>query len=325
MSLQDAYNRKITYLRISVTDRCNLRCRYCVPRQALKRLPHNEILTYEEIVRLVKIAAQIGFKKIRLTGGEPLVRRNIVYLIEQINNISTIQKLCLTTNGTLLREFASDLYRAGLRHINISLDTLSPQKYAYITGVDAFSQTWAGIKKAIEVGFHPIKINVVLIKGFNDNEIIDLANLSFDYPLYIRFIEYMPLMFTGINFEQSFISTDEVKERLKKIGKLEKVPSSALDGPAQRYKFRGSLGEVGFISALSHHFCPNCNRLRLTSDGQLRPCLFSDQEWDLKTPLRQGASNTTLKAIIEDAITHKPKSHGYVKFVIHRPMLKIGG
>ncbi|HEB74473.1 MAG TPA: GTP 3',8-cyclase MoaA [Candidatus Desulfofervidus auxilii] len=325
MSLRDAYNREITYLRISVTDRCNLRCRYCIPRKALKRLPHHEILTYEEIVHLVKIAAQMGFRKIRLTGGEPLMRQNIVYLIEQIGNISTIQKLCLTTNGTLLREFALDLYRAGLRHINISLDTLSPPKYAYITGVDAFSQTWAGIKKAMEIGFHPIKINVVLIKGVNDNEIIDLANLSFDYPLYIRFIEFMPLMPTSINFEQAFISIDEVKERLKKIGKLEEVPSGELDGPAQRYKFRDSLGEVGFISALSHHFCHKCNRLRLTSDGQLRPCLFSDQEWDLKTPLRQGAPNATLKAIIENAISYKPKNHGYIKFVTHRPMFKIGG
>lgn len=325
MSLTDNHHRLITYLRISVTDRCNLSCRYCVPKETIKKLPHREILTYEEIIRLVKIVTQMGFKKVRLTGGEPLLKPNVLYLIKQISKISAIKEFSLTTNGTLLTNLALDLYRAGLRQINISLDTLNPKKYAYITGGGIFSKTLEGIKKVLEIGFYPVKINVVLMKDFNDDEIIDLARLSFDYPLHIRFIELMPLTYTNVDFYRSFISTYEVKENLKKLAPLEKASSSDLGGPAQMYKFRGSLGEVGFISALSQHFCQKCNRLRLTSDGQLRPCLFSNQEWNLKSPLRQGAQDGVLMAIIKKAITYKPKNHGYAKFISHRPMFGIGG
>lgn len=325
MPLCDAFHRTITYLRVSITDRCNLRCRYCVPRGGIKKLHHDEILRYEEIIRLLKIGVRMDFKKVRLTGGEPLVRKNVLYLIEQMHRLSGLKEICLTTNGVLLAEMAADLYKAGLRHINISLDTLNPQKYAYITRVDVFDRVWTGIKKALEVGFSPVKMNVVLMRGFNDNEVEALAKLSFDYPLHVRFIEFMPLTYTELDFDRTFISADEVKARLKRIGNLEEIPSSALDGPARRYKIKGSIGEIGFISALSHHFCHKCNRLRLTPDGQLRPCLFSDQEWDLKTPLRQGADDLTIKSIIEDAILHKPKGHGYARFLSHRPMSRIGG
>jgi len=325
MPLCDAFHRAITYLRVSITDRCNLRCRYCIPKEGIKKLPHDEILRYEEIIRLLKISAKMGFKKIRLSGGEPLIRKDVLYLIEQIHKLPGFEKVCLTTNGTLLAEMAIDLYKAGLRYINISLDTLNPQKYAYITHIDAFDRVWSGIKKALKVGFSSVKINVVLIKGFNDDEVEKLAKLSFDYPLHVRFIEFMPLTYTELNFDRLFIPTNEIKARLKKIGNLEEIPSSSLDGPAQRYRIKGSIGEIGFISALSHHFCHKCNRLRLTADGQLRPCLFSDQEWDLKTPLRQGADDLVLRSIIETAISHKPKNHGYVRFSVHRPMSRIGG
>ncbi len=325
MPIYDAFHRAITYLRVSITDRCNLRCRYCVPKEGIKKLPHEEILRYEEILRIVKIAAQMGFKKVRITGGEPLVRKDVVYLIEKIGKIEEIEKVCLTTNGVLLPEMAVDLYKAGLRHINISLDTLNPEKYAYITRVSVFERVWRGIKKAIEIGFNPVKINVVLMKGFNDDEIVDLAKLSLTMPLAVRFIEFMPLNHTQIVYENAFLSAEEAMQKLKKLGDLEEIPSSPLDGPAKRYKIKGSLGEIGFITALSNHFCSRCNRLRLTPDGQLRPCLFSGLEWDLKTPLRQGADDVKIRAIMEDAIAHKPKNHGHVKFATHRPMSRIGG
>ncbi len=325
MPVCDAFHRVITYLRVSVTDRCNLRCRYCMPGSGVKKLPHKEILRYEEILKIINVVSQMGFKKVRITGGEPLVRKNIVFFIKEIKKIEGIEKICLTTNGTLLPNMAEKLYKAGLRHINISLDTLDRKKYAYITRRDAFGQVWKGIKRVIELGFDPIKINVVLIKGFNDDEIVDLAKLSFEYPLAVRFIEFMPLNHTQLEYGHCFLSAEEAISRLKKLGKLEPIPSSELDGPAKRYKIKGSLGEIGFITALSDHFCSKCNRLRLTPDGQLRPCLFSNREWDLKTPLRQGANEAEIKRIIEDAIAHKPKNHGYVKFISRRPMSWIGG
>ncbi|MDL1956896.1 MAG: GTP 3',8-cyclase MoaA [Candidatus Desulfofervidus auxilii] len=325
MPLYDPYGRHINYLRISVTDRCNLYCCYCLPRKNIKKLPHHEILRYEEIVHLVRIMAEMGIEKVRITGGEPLIRKNIIYLIKRLKKISNIKKICMTTNGTLLKEMATEIYQAGLRHINISLDTLNPKKYAYITKVNAFSHVWTGIMKALEIGFSPVKINIVLLRGINDDEILDFAKLTLNYPLHIRFIELMPLVYTYIDFNQAFISINEVKKILEKLGNLERIPSSNLDGPAQRFKLKGGIGEIGFIGALTQHFCNKCNRLRLTSDGKLRPCLFSNIEWDLKTPLRQGKDDNILKTIIKEAIIHKPKWHSYNKFNIHYPMVYIGG
>ena len=323
--LIDGHNRVVNYLRISVTERCNFRCQYCMPEKPFSWVPKENLLSFEELFEFIKVCIDEGVNKIRITGGEPLVRKNVVYLIEKIGKIEGIEKVCLTTNGVLLPEMAEDLYKAGLRHINISLDTLNPKKYAYITRVNVFGRVLRGIKKAIEIGFNPVKINVVLMKGFNDDEIVDLAKLSFAYPVAVRFIEFMPLNHTQIVYEHAFLSAEEAMQKLKKLGDLEEIPSSPLDGPAKRYKIKGSLGEIGFITALSDHFCHKCNRLRLTPDGQLRPCLFSDLEWDLKTPLRQGADDAKIRAIIEDAIAHKPKAHGYLKFAAHRPMSRIGG
>jgi len=322
--IYDAYGRPIYYLRISVTDRCNLRCMYCMP-DGFKKLPHSEILRYEEIIHIIKIATSMGFYKVRLTGGEPLIRRNITLLIQHISQIPGIKDLSITTNGVLLAEMAKDLFNAGLRRINISLDTLNPEKYRYITGVDAFSYVWKGIKRALEIGFSPVKINVVALKGFNDNEILDLARLTFDYPISVRFIEYMPLSKKTINHREYFLAADVIREKLATLGKLEKLPSTSLDGPAERYKISGSLGEIGLIAAISHPFCYRCNRIRLTSDGKLRPCLLSNKEYDIKTPLREGENDMVIKSIIKKAIYRKPKGHNYIKFSDQRPMVRIGG
>lgn len=322
--IHDSYGRPIYYLRISVTDRCNLRCRYCMPDK-FKKLPHSEILRYEEIAHIINIAASMGFYKIRLTGGEPLIRRNITLLIRHINQIPGIKDLSITTNGVILAEMAKDLFDAGLRRINISLDTLNPEKYRYITHVDAFSYVWKGIERALEIGFSPVKINVVALKGFNDDEILDLARLTFDYPFSIRFIEYMPLSLETINHRRYFLPADAIREKLTKMGKVQQLPSASLDGPAKRYKISGSQGEIGLIAAISHPFCYRCNRIRLTSDGKLRPCLLSNKEQDIKTPLRKGASDAVIKSIIEKVIAHKPKGHNYIKFTSYRPMFRIGG
>lgn len=322
--IYDTYGRPIYYLRISVTDRCNLRCRYCMP-DGFKKLPHPEILRYEEITHIIKIATSMGFYKVRLTGGEPLIRSNITLLIERISQIPGIKDLSITTNGVLLAKMAKDLFGAGLRRINISLDTLNPEKYRDITHVDAFPHVWKGIKKALEVGFSPVKINVVALKGFNEDEILDMARLTFDYPISIRFIEYMPLSKETINHREYFLPADAIKEKLATLGKLQQLPSASLDGPVKRYKISGGLGEIGLIAPISHPFCYRCNRIRLTSDGKLRPCLLSDKEYDIKTPLREGESDAVIKSIIKKAISQKPKGHNYIKLTGQRPMVRIGG
>ncbi len=267
----------------------------------------------------------MGFYKVRLTGGEPLVRNNITLLIQHITEICGVKDLSISTNGTLLAEMAKDLFDAGLRRINIGLDTLMPEKYKHITNVDAFSRAWRGIKTALEVGFSPVKINVVLLKGFNDDEILDLARLVFDYPIHVRFIEYMPIFLETISHRKYFLSADAVKQKLNALGKLQQIPSGSFDGPAKRYKISGSLGEIGLIPAISHPFCYRCNRIRLTSDGKLRPCLFSDMELDIKTSLRKGQGDAVIKSIIKKSISHKPKGHNYIKSTNHRPMFRIGG
>ncbi len=322
--IYDSYGRPIYYLRISVTDRCNLRCRYCMPDR-FKKLPHSEILRYEEIIHFIKIASSMGFYKIRLTGGEPLIRSSITVLIQQISKIPGIKDLSITTNGTLLAEMAKDLFDAGLHRINISLDTLKPEKYRYITHVDAFSYVWKGIEKALEIGFSPVKINVVLLKGLNDDEILDLAKLTFDYPISVRFIEYMPLSLETLSHKDYFLPISIVKKRLSLLGKLKEIPLSDLDGPARRYKFPKALGEIGLIAFISHHFCDRCNKIRLTPDGHLRPCLFSNREWDIKTPLRSGENNSVIKSIIKEAIINKPKNYNCNKSISNRPMFSIGG
>ena len=324
----DPYNRVINYLRVSVTDRCNLRCIYCMPVKHLRLLDHADILRYEEILKVIEIAAELGVRKIRLTGGEPLVRKGFVHLVESVCRISKLEDVSITTNGVFLKEMAGPLFEAGLRRVNVSLDTLDPLKYERITGKACFDDVWAGLQQAEAVGFRPIRINVVTVKGLNDDELYRFADLSVQKPYHIRFIEYMPIGRDNDWKPEKYISSDEIKARLERFGPFEKTSRSIYDGPVERYRFKSAEGEIGFISALSHHFCPSCNRLRLTSDGKLRPCLFSDDEIDIRSALRTGCSPEGLKEIFLQAIARKPRGYhtGIVKGRgLTRNMSMIGG
>ncbi len=306
--MNDTFQRKINYLRISVTDRCNLRCVYCMPEEGVDLTDHKEILSHEEIIRVIKSAVLTGIRKIRFTGGEPLVRRGITSLIERVNEISEIDDIALTTNGILLPKMAVGLKKAGLRRVNISLDTLSPEKFRRITRGGRLSEAWLGVETAREVGFDPVKINTVIIRGFNDNEIYDFARLTTKIPLNVRFIELMPIGVSDLGDGGGFVATAELTEMLQDRYGL--VPEKvAGNGPAKSYRIPGAPGTIGFISPISNHFCASCNRLRLTAEGQLRPCLQSPQEIDMKTPLREGASTEELAQVIRFAISSKPEKH----------------
>jgi len=324
----DNYNRRITYLRVSVTDRCNLRCIYCVPVKDLTLLNHGDILSYEEILRVLQTAAEIGIEKVRLTGGEPLVRRDFVHFVESVCQMSAFKEVSITTNGVHLKEKAQEIFDAGVRRINVSLDTLDPVKYAKITGRDYFDNVWEGLEEAEAAGFSPIKLNVVAIRGINDDELLDFAQLSVRKPYHIRFIEYMPIGHDNRWTPAKYISSDEIKSKLDSYSPLLKIPHLAEDGPAKRCRFESAKGEIGFISALSHHFCSTCNRLRLTADGKLRPCLFAEDEVDIKIPLRSGCSQEDLKCLFQQAIAKKPKGHHdkiSQRVQCLRPMSAIGG
>ena len=324
----DPYNREITYLRISVTDRCNLRCIYCTPVKDLKVLDHANILTYEEILKVIRAATDLRIKKVRLTGGEPLLRKNFMHLVESVCRIPQIEDVSITTNGVFLKEMAPELFEAGVRRINVSLDTLNPLKYKMITGRECFNAVWEGLQIAETAGFSPIKLNVVAMRGINDDELFQFADLSVRKPYHIRFIEYMPIGRDTHWTPEKYISSDEIRSILETFAPLHKISRSIYDGPAERYRFKSAKGEIGLISALSHHFCPSCNRLRLTADGKLRPCLFADDEVDIKTPLRNGCSQEDLKSLLQQAIGRKPKRHHaeiLEKGACLRPMSTIGG
>ncbi len=307
--LLDLYRRKINYLRISLTDRCNLRCRYCMPEEGVSLIPHEEILAYEEILRIVRVFAPEGISKIRLTGGEPLVRKGIVDFISKLSKIEEIKDLSLTTNGILLKEFARDLKEAGLKRINISLDSLKKEKFCQITRRDGYERVWEGIQEALRVNLSPIKINMVAIRGLNDDEIESFARLTLHLPLTIRYIEYMPSG-NGEEWKESEILTiPQIKSHLENIGKLTPIPSDQWDGPAKRFCLEGAIGEIGLIGPVSNHFCDDCNRLRLTPDGKIRTCLFSDEEIDVKEILRKGGSDQELKERLLVALRTKPEKH----------------
>ena len=276
----DSYQRRIDYLRLSITDRCNLRCTYCMPEHGVQKLEHRNVLRYEEILRLARIAVRMGISKIRITGGEPLVRRDILFLCENIARIDGLKSLSITTNGVLLSRFAKSIYRMGIRRINISLDTLQPAKYAAITRVDCFREVWEGILAAHCAGFDPVKLNAVAMRGVNDDEIEDLARLSIEYPFDVRSIECMP--FNSEGYDEKFMPTDEILDRLARVAPICPADGADSNGPATHYRFAGAPGRIGIISPVSHHFCPACNRLRLTADGKLRTCLFSTDETDLR-------------------------------------------
>lgn len=306
--LKDNFDRTIDYMRVSITDRCNLRCVYCMPSGALKPLEHKDILKYEEIIRVLKISAEKGVRRIRITGGEPLVRRNISYLIRSIKNIDGIEEVSITTNGIFLEQYANELSEAGLDRVNISLDSLKPDTFREITGGGNIESVLKGIEAAEKAGLSPIKINMVPIRGLNDNEIEDFARMTLNSYYQIRFIEFMPFGRRNFWSKERFISSEEIKSIVEKIGKL--IPAKAKrSGPARYFKFEGSSGVIGFISPISNHFCKECNRLRLTADGKLRPCLFSETEIDLKPALRNEASDDEIRRLIELSIQVKPKSH----------------
>lgn len=327
----DRYKREINYLRVSVTDRCNLRCVYCMPKEGLSQLGHRDILSYEEILRIVTIAVKTGIVKVRVTGGEPLVRRGIVNFMASLGKISGLRETSLTTNGILLEKYAEGLFESGIRRINVSLDSLNSRKYREITRLGDLSKVLSGIKKAESVGFSPIKINVVAIKGFNEDEILDFVKLTMKKPYQIRFIEYMPIGQNTLNNGLGYLSNDFIMDTINRFIPLDHVGNNGkADGPAQVYKMRGAMGEIGFISAMSHQFCETCNRLRLTADGNLRSCLLVDNEHDLKTPLRNGCTDSELEDIIKSCIRDKSihsgvQCHKSQRKKCARTMSAIGG
>jgi len=336
----DKYNRDINYLRVSVTDRCNLRCVYCTPREGQALLGHDDILRYEEILRVIRMAVKIGVAKVRVTGGEPLVRRGIVDFIASLKTIEGIDDISLTTNGTLLEAFAERLFDAGMKRINISLDSLHAGKYARITRGGDLDAVLRGIDKVYRVGFSPIKINIVVIRGFNDDEILDFTRLALYKPYQIRFIELMPIGQAGMENNGRYLSNDIVMERISRFYRLEPVngnqgsgvrdQGSGISGPAQIFRIASGVGEVGFISPVSRQFCHSCNRLRLTADGHLRACLLSEAEVDLKGPLQNGCSDTELERLLKRVIAGKQKQYSMACNENHikkcmREMSSIGG
>ena len=315
----DRQGRNITYLRISVTDKCNLRCRYCMPEEGVCKKEHMDMLTEDEIITAVEAAAVLGIKKIRITGGEPLVKKNIVSICRRTAAVEGIEEVCLTTNGILLPQLAKDLREAGVKRLNLSLDTLDPEKYAYITRIGRLENFRAGLDAAFAAGFEKIKINVVLIGGFNDDEIVLLAELTKQYPVDVRFIEMMPMYDSGDFDETAFIPNTRVLEALP-----EAVPVEADGGVARLYRLPGAKGNVGLISPVNAHFCGECNRIRLTADGKLKPCLHSPDEYSLK-----GLDFEGMKQLLEEAIWNKPAWHGDMD-AVHRSqagrnMNQIGG
>ncbi|MDI6711940.1 MAG: GTP 3',8-cyclase MoaA [Anaerosomatales bacterium] len=338
----DAFGRRIDYLRISVTDRCNLRCVYCMPKDGVAWKPHEELLTYEEIERFAAIAAEQGISKIRLTGGEPLVRRGLVGHVRRLLAVTGIEAIALTTNGTLLARYAHELADAGLKRVNISLDTLNPDVFARITRGGRLADVLAGLDAAFAAGMDPVKVNVVVVRRLQQ-DLLGFARMTFERPIHVRFIEYMPVggaddgtVCGGGEAEgwtaEDEVPSDEILARLAAEGAAaglgELVPVARDDapggwGPARYYRFEGALGTLGVISPLSHHFCGECNRLRLTADGRLRTCLFSDDELDARAVLR-GGSDDEVRALIERALAAKPQSHNMRVGTVRR-MSQIGG
>lgn len=328
--LVDSFGRPITYLRISLTDRCNLRCVYCMPPDGLDWTPQSEVLSNDEIVRVVQTAAALGMKKVRLTGGEPLVRPGIVDLVHQIATIPGIEDIGLTTNAVLLEKLAGPLAKAGLRRVNISLDTLKPERFQKITRFGSFDRAWQGILAAEQAGLTPIKLNAVIIRGVNDDELLDLARLSLTHPWHIRFIELMPIGNTqawGDGFPASSDRYVSVQEMRSQLEILELVATNAPlgSGPARMFRTPGAPGTVGFISPLGEHFCQSCNRLRLTADGKLRACLAEIGEVSLREALRSGQP---IEEFLLQAVASKPAHHNMMPSLsaqAERGMSQIGG
>lgn len=323
--MKDGFGRDIDYLRISITDRCNFRCRYCMPEQGVRPKAHEDILSFEEILQFVQAVVPLGIDKIRVTGGEPLVRKGVAGFISKLREINGVQDISMTTNAYLLPDMAWDLKNAGLDRVNISLDSLKPERFRKITRWGELSKVLSGIETALKAGLTPVKINCVVIKKFNDDEIMDFVNLTRQYPVFVRFIELMPL---GENdwFKGRFISAEDIKASIN--GNLISTGIPAGAGPAVYCKVHGALGSIGFITPISQHFCPACNRLRLTADGKIKPCLESDVEIDVKSALREHKSEEKLKNLFKQALEQKPGKHHMTSMQSEehfRKMWQIGG
>ena len=333
--MQDRYGHRISYLRVSITDRCNERCTYCMPHELQEWLPREGILTFEETLRLIRIAAELGVSKIRITGGEPLTRRGVLGLIRELPRIPGLHDIGVSTNGTLLaREaepqvtMAQALRTASVRSVNISLDTLDRRVYSEITGRDLHMQVLEGIDAAITAGFHQIKLNTVLMRGKNEDQLIPLIEFAAARNLILRFIEMMPVSTREVLDEENFISTVEAKRRIEShFGSLIREPEFRTNGPATYYQIPGRQQRIGFIGAMTNlHFCESCNKLRLTCDGKLRPCLGSYLEFDIMKPVRAGASDQELKDFFLDVVDRKPEQHDFRdNYKPGRKMIAIGG
>jgi GTP 3',8-cyclase len=326
--LLDGWGREIKSLRISVTDKCNFRCRYCMPAEGLQWLPREEILDYEEIARLVRIMGAMGVEEVRLTGGEPLARRDLPALVSQLAGIPGVNDLSLTTNGVLLDRFAAPLVEAGLKRLNVSLDSLSHVRFAEITRRDALDRVLAGLEEAERYAeLRPIKVNCVAIRGFTEEEVPALAELARRKPYVVRFIEFMPLDADEAWREDDVLTGGEIRALIEERWPLVEIPAKP-SSTARRFRFADGAGEIGFVNPVSEPFCSSCDRIRLTADGQLRTCLFSRREWDLKTPLRDGSSDEEVEALLRWAVRHKELKHkinepGFVR--ASRSMSQIGG
>ncbi|MBI4963852.1 MAG: GTP 3',8-cyclase MoaA [Desulfomonile tiedjei] len=324
--LMDPYNRVIDYLRVSITDLCNLRCVYCRPPEGVQLIAHDEILRYEEILAIVRVAAEMGIRKIRVTGGEPLVRRGVLGFLSGLHEIEAIEDIGLTTNGVLLPSMAQDLRGAGLTRLNISLDSLRRDTFKAITGGDNLDEVLSGIRSALAVGFSPVKINVVLLQGINEEDVPAFARLTVNDPLDIRFIERMPFGNESVpKSPESFSAAKALEIIQREFGDLVPMERNSLDGPATMFKLAGARGRIGIIDPITGHFCGTCNRLRLTARGTLRPCLLGNREIDIKTPLRTGASDEELADIIQAAVLAKPVGNQSKHTAINDGMNMIGG
>jgi len=315
----DYFGRNIRYLRLSVTELCNLRCRYCMPEDGISKMSHFDMLTEDEMINAVEAAAKLGITKLRITGGEPLVKRNILSICRRAANIEGINEVCITTNGTLLPPMAEALREAGVNRVNISLDTLAEDKYSYITRCGSLDKAIKGIESAIDAGFDRIKINSVLIGGFNDDEIKSLAELTKAYPIDLRFIELMPMYDGGEFGEAAYISGEHVLRALPMLRETKSEP-----GVAKLYSLPGAKGNVGIISPVSNHFCGSCDRIRITADGKVKPCLHSSDEYSIKGLSKDEMLETIKEAILSKPACHAPLSHSKLSSA-GRNMNQIGG
>lgn len=326
--MRDQLGRQVNYLRISVTDRCNFRCRYCMPPAGIELMPMAEILTYEELLRVIAVLGRQGIDRIRLTGGEPLVRKGIIDFIRRIKETGQIWDLALTTNGSLLEGVALQLRQAGLDRVNISVDTANPGRFKTITGGGDFSAVWRGVQRALEVGLAPVKLNVVMTELLTEEDVQFFVQQIFRQPLVVRFIEYMPVGRCGIH---TGYSTAALREAILRVspGGLQPIAGPTGNGPAKYYTLPGAQGAVGFITPMSEHFCHNCNRIRLTADGKIKPCLLSDQEVDIKTLLRSGADEQQLYDRFNLALYQKKAKHHLTyqqkEAEVTRNMFQVGG